>query len=843
VATHYASRNRRRRELVRQAFRDGSHSLNGIDYLEVADDQRSLTIHCLHDVIPLTQDNIRITGGIQVRDLQVEAFAVIANQVRIRCTQAGDYSPYTLSLIRSDTRSDPPPGIDPMLASIEFHFWATEFSELDCRKPATTTPLQETPPAIDYLSKDYASFRQLMFDRLSVTLPQWQERNPADIGVMVVELLAYAADQLSYHQDAVATEAYLGTCRRRVSMARHARLLDYFMHNGCNARSWVVMQLGALPTPSNREAAARPLPSLTLLGPKPCMARPGAQILTRTTATTMENGHISKEQAELALSQGAQVFETLHDITLFPALNELRFYSWGDDRSVLAQGCTQATLVDPTAEVGRTLEVHRVLILAQIRDAGAGRPEGGTPPRRHAVRLTDVEPSVDPLTGTTIVKVRWHRQDALPFDLPVSALDGHGVPIEEPLSVAYGNVVLVDAGRTRIEDDLRTLPGWQRLRPRLEHHPLTYQGHRQTLDRQWQLFDPQAPAVEAMHWDLRDVWPAIGLQEPDRQDGTGASRWQPQRDLLVSDRFARDFVVEAEDDGRTTLRFGDDVQGKQPRREQPLQAIYRTGNGQAGNVGAYTLSTIRLEADNLDPAEQQHLPCLQETITLFNPLPATGGVDPEPLEQVRRDAPQAFRQDLRRAVTEADYVTLVERYPGVQKALATSRWSGSWQTIFITVDRNDGIAVDDAFKQELHAYLEQFRLSGHDLEIEGPRFMPLDITLRIHTSADYFRSEVKQALLEEFSNRLLGSGRAGFFHPNQFTFGQPVYLSQIITRAMAVEGVEAADAERFQTLNVPQRQSLRSGVIRVDRLDIARLDNLPNLPEHGRMTFIMEGGR
>jgi hypothetical protein len=45
--------------------------------------------------------------------------------------------------------------------------------------------------------------------------------------VALVETLAYVGDHLSYTQDAVATEAYLGTARRRTSLRRHARLLDY----------------------------------------------------------------------------------------------------------------------------------------------------------------------------------------------------------------------------------------------------------------------------------------------------------------------------------------------------------------------------------------------------------------------------------------------------------------------------------------------------------------------------------------------------------------------------------------------------------------------------------------
>ena len=65
--------------------------------------------------------------------------------------------------------------------------------------------------------------------------PDWVERNPADLGIALVELLAYEGDRLSYFQDAVANEAYLDTVRTRISARRHARLIDYRMHDGRNA--------------------------------------------------------------------------------------------------------------------------------------------------------------------------------------------------------------------------------------------------------------------------------------------------------------------------------------------------------------------------------------------------------------------------------------------------------------------------------------------------------------------------------------------------------------------------------------------------------------------------------
>ena len=83
----------------------------------------------------------------------------------------------------------------------------------------------------------------MMLDRLSLTVPGWTERSAADVGVTLVELLAYAADNLTYRQDAIATEAYLGTARRRVSVRRHARLVDYHLHEGCNARAWVHVEV------------------------------------------------------------------------------------------------------------------------------------------------------------------------------------------------------------------------------------------------------------------------------------------------------------------------------------------------------------------------------------------------------------------------------------------------------------------------------------------------------------------------------------------------------------------------------------------------------------------------
>src|SRR6185436_19261624 len=115
----------------------------------------------------------------------------------------------------------------------------------DCKPRPDCPPPQRSEPDINYLARDYASFRQLILDRLAVIMPDWRERHVPDIGVMLVEVLAYVADYLSYYQDAVATEAYLDTARQRISVRRHARLVDYVLHEGCNARAWVFVQVSS----------------------------------------------------------------------------------------------------------------------------------------------------------------------------------------------------------------------------------------------------------------------------------------------------------------------------------------------------------------------------------------------------------------------------------------------------------------------------------------------------------------------------------------------------------------------------------------------------------------------
>ena len=865
-------------EMRKVAISNGS-KINGIDYLEVSEDQTALTVHFIHNLpgqenqvpplpaSPLTQNNVIIRGGVRVKIILVDSVESSGNILTINVKNPGDFSLYTLYLVGSAIDNAPPEDFDHQLSEIEFSFKVNCQNEFDCKSTQVCPPEKLPGPSIDYLAKDYASFRRLILDRLSVIMPDWNERNPADLGMVLVELLAYAADHLSYYQDAVATEAYLGTARKRVSVRRHARLLDYFIHEGCNARAWVQVKVNA----------------------DNVFLEKGTQLMTRLP------GHekiIKPGSADYddALAQQPEIFETMHNIKLFQAHNTMQFYTWGDKACCLPRGSTRATLRNEGNKL-KHLALGDVLIFEEIRGPQSGRKEDADPSHRHVVRLKDATFREDLLfmenpdnPGDTqamrVVDICWDSEDALPFPFCLWEVED----IEHPgsklhISVVRGNIVLADHGRTIIGEELENTSNRGHYRPALTFDMLTYQGHVRNRENKLVLFDLEASASAAFKWEMVSVLPSVIVLEQGIKDNP----WLPMHDLLNSSRFAREFVVEMEEDRRAYLHFGDGVLGRRPTSD--LSATYRVGNGRSGNVGAMSIFHVITTETGIE--------------RVCNPFPAKGGTDPEFIEEVRLYAPQAFRIQ-QRAVTEADYAEVSQRHPEVQKAVATRRWTGSWYTIFITVDRKGGRPIDAEFEADLHAFLEKFRLAGHDVEMKPPSFVAIDIAFTVCVAPGYFRAHVKEMLLDVFSNKDLPDGTRGFFHPDNFTFGQPVYLSQVVAAIMQVPGVlwvdttdthqnpqppgsnrfqrwkqpirgelaerlirmerleiarldndtndtdlasiQLARSNRFQRWKQPSRGELAKGLIKMERLEIARLDNDPDAIENGKIEFYMEGG-
>jgi hypothetical protein len=845
----------------------GHPALNGIDFLEVVDNtedtfeerQTTLIIHFINPLSPgsMQIENIVIEGGERITNIQVIAISFGLDSppsspvssppgddstriLIVKVKEAGDFSTYTLRLIQDSEHTDPPAGFDPILSAVEFSFKVLCPTDFDCQPKHICVTEIENSPEISYLAKDYSSFRQLMLDRMALLVPQWKERNPADLGILLVELLAYAGDYLSYRQDAIATEAYLGTARKRSSVRRHARLVDYFMHDGCNARTWAHIEV---------KEGIRDL----LLKTKADADGEKTKILTKGTGLPVIFRADDKE-FETALLQQLKIFELLHDITLDERHNEMHFYTWLQGECCLPKGAAAATLDGHLP----ALKKGDVLIFAEIAGPVTGEPGDADPLHRHAVQLTDVVLSEDPIgnpqqspldyTPRPVTKIKWHDEDALPFPLCISSTSEDRETII--VSVAYGNNVLVDHGFT-ISEILPAVPETNngsatglkiiqlssdscacekpvstaipvRYRPSLKNIPVT----------QVAPYDQIAPPVSANSctvWSMRDPLPAVFLEQ------TGAEgNWMPQRDLLNSKHNDEHFVVEIESDGTASLRFGNDIEGQRPEPGTEFTAHYRIGNGVIGNIGSNTLYHIVSNAPEITA---------DKISKICNPLPATGGTEQESMQVARMRAPIAFRRQ-ERAVTMADYEEVSKRCSTeIQRSAASLRWTGSWRTVFLTVDRTGGKKIDEKFEEQLRSCLEKYRMAGQDLEVDGPKFVSLEIEMTVCVNANYFRSDVKAALLDLFSNRTLPDGKPGVFHPDNFSFGQPVYLSPLYAAAQQTEGVESVRVTKFQRQGTDDIKAMEDGKLLLNRLEIARLDNDSNFPEHGIFKLTMQGGK
>jgi len=640
--------------------------------------------------------------------------------------------------------------------------------------PAAVRPDPDGPaPVVDYLARDFRSFRRLMLDRLSTSMPGWQDTEPADVVHTVVEILAYAADQLSYFQDAVATEAYLGTARRRVSVRRHARLLDYAMHEGCNARAWLDVRVDG--------GTELRLPA-------------GTQVLT---GSDDDGGPLLDEAAAaLAVDGGATVFETTHDAVLHPARNAMPLHDWGLPGYALAAGVTTAALRGTYPG----LEPGRVLLLRAAAGIAAELP-AVHPVRLTAVAAAGTDALGDGGAGVPITRISWDPADAPPFRLLVSPPEG-GSP-----GVAHGNVVLADHGRTAAPEPLPgPAPGAER-------------GHRARLTRAgltWREPYPDDPAGRpAAELGRRDPARAVPVLTVTGGAAPGET-WVPRADLLASGRLAAHVVVEMEEGGVAQVRFGDGVHGRAVAAGEQLVATYRVGNGAAGNVGQGVLSRLAVPAGGSA--------ALTRITAVGNPLPATGGTDPEPIEAVRLTAPHAFLEQ-RRCVVEDDFVSVAQSHPEVRRASAAIRWTGSWHTAVVVVDRRAGRPVDAAFRDELLAWFEPFRLTGGDIDVRGPRPVAVDVAVEVGVAAGHRGDLVERALIAAFAAPAVADR----------TIGEPLYLSQVIAYAAAVPGVAWADVVRFQRRGQRPNGELDVGVLSVGPQESLRL-------AAGDVSFLMSGG-
>lgn len=668
----------------------------------------------------------------------------------------------------------------------------------------------KTTSIVNYLAKDYETIRDLMISNIERSMPGWQDNTPADIGLMLLEILAYNADYLSYRQDFAANEAYLKTALLRTSLSRHARLLGYFPDEGCAPRTLLTFQVA-----------------------HPLTISQGTSFLSDHKDLRHRVIERNSDLFERMLIGGSTCFETRLPLDALPELNQLRVHNYDLQEYTLFSGSTSATLELPIRfqHIPIPIKPGNILVFQQSPEMkNYASSIQGHYLRAHAVRVTHVEHTrqeVDKAQKQTLVMVRWDSEDAFPRDMPISTLPTNPGNTLQSLATVFANVVEAEYGLTRsIELSIPTqiqAADWQ---PQIQATPL----HSSPILRE-AMSPPITHFLNSPSGQL--TYPTIQLQEGPligtKSEGI-SQQWVPSRDLLQHDANSRVFMVDENEGDTVKLRFGKNGMGRTPSLGRKYTAHIREAKGSNGAVGSNVL-TIAAPVGSEIEQYYTHL------LDVNNPLPATPQRARQSNISIQVKAPEMTRQR-NVCVTLNDYESRVLTISNVKSAKVRMIEGEPWPYVHIAILSDHG-NVDGTLTKRVAMMLEPHRPLGRRVLVSGPQAIPIEIVLNViptpsHSEIELAR-EIEQAIgnTDQLNNQSL-------FSANKLHFDQVIFASQIMSVVSAIEGIEEPVFLTFKRADQAGPEISEALVFKHDEIPI--LGAPSNTPEAGRLIIRFEKG-
>jgi hypothetical protein len=835
---------------------ENQRAFTGIDFIRVVDgcSQKRLRIYFLTDLeelapsfsnagIPLTPGSIVISGDRDTtlrrpRVTQIVTAQGSQNQydevqrrhfIELEVDEPGGFAFYRLHI--EDPRIETQGGItriDPAFNDVRFSFKIGCEDGLDCATIAPACPPEpEVDYPVDYLARDFTSFRNALLDFASQRYPNWSLPLEADVGTMLAEVFAALGDEFSYLQERYAREAFLETANQRRSLRKKARLLDFEIHDGQSPTTLLDVEVSGRGT-LVIDYATRFRGFDVDLDRAPTAADFPAEIVVPSddgTTVVFEFGHGLFDDRDYVLDQNWN-------------LGSVRpYYYEREDPPCLPAGTTSILVEELTNyEVLVDPENPRYVLLQT-------QPLHGERTRVHFARILRITSETDPLMQAAdgngplrLSRIHFYTDDALPFDLN-----------QETLQMSL-NVVFATAGKTKLcrfttdaDSNLELEPTIHResgnrdasLKPL--HHQLFGIPETDQLGLGFLGSSLRAsyPEIRLIHHETGDEWTyrrtLIGADGQDRiftlEDGTyRAIRrfWTPNGMVVHRDyASARGY----------SLRFGEGEFGAEAFQTYTLR--YRTGPGSKANVpaGSMQLSSAPYALTNG-----------ATILSVSNPLAVTSGVDPESAPEIKLQVPEAYRAELFFAVKPEDYGAQAEKLPFVQRAQGAQRYTGSWLTNFVTADPYDSATLTEPETTALESWMDCIRQAGRDVIVKNPKLLPLDLEITLCIEPHAYAADVAAQAYEVLLGPGTGRRIKGFFHPDHFTFGTPLYRSALEAALQRIPGVKSV---RGMVVRERGRREYRpfSELLLEPAMDqVLRLDNDPNRPENGTLRIMTEGG-
>jgi hypothetical protein len=667
-------------------------TLNGIDFIEVDATQTRLRVHFLEptpdkDALFAAIAKATITGGETIPSVDVtlpskSGWSEDAQKrpiAELTVAAPGDFSTYTFVLETGAAV------LDRTYAQVPFTFKAGCPSTIDCeQKPAAAPPAPADAPPIDYLAKDFDSFRGALSDFSALRYPAWQERSEADFGVMFMEALSAIADELSYQQDRVAAEAWLETATQRRSLVRLARLVDYEPRVATAATTTLHFQM----------LADGAIPRGVVVGSH----APDGSLVEFETGTGLADAQLYQARVEW---------------------NAMRAHWFDDATRHVAAGATDLYVVRPGAPLARG---QRLLIEQPASP--------GDPPLRAIVELAeDPVDDIDSVFGPTpLTHIVWRPEDALPFALDLA------------LTTVRGNLVPATHGRERTERFVTSTewsprPGPARAVVRTGPGGSTVFLHTLAIAPLAWLDSGADPEPEiAVAETSTGAWSferSLLSAKPYAQVFTlDPVRYRPLPGPLGASEYDGD-------DG-DTIRFGDGERGLIPAEGAAFAVTYRVGGGVSGNVAPDALTRIDARTAAVLGVASVSNPLAATGGRDQEPAEQVRELAPQAFRGVQYRAVLAEDYD-HAAERELAWV---------RRAGTRFRWTGSWLTVFTAVDPQGAESLAPQQDVALAQLLDRYRLAGYEAYGLPPRYASLDVIVSVCALAQAFRGDVQEGVLD-----------------------------------------------------------------------------------------------
>ena len=276
--------------------------------------------------------------------------------------------------------------------------------------------------------------------------------------------------------------------------------------------------------------------------------------------------------------------------------------------------------------------------------------------------------------------------------------------------------------------------------------------------------------------------------------GVAFTPWSYVESLTESGPNQLVFTTNVDDEGNTSLEFGDGINGAIPPANQVISALYRVSVGAAGNLNSGTVEEVTFIPGNILPEAIGYL-------AVSNPSRSFGGADGDDNDQIRSKVKRAITTR-RRAVTVADYASLASQVPGVGRTKAVAAVYSA-VTLYLQSQNDDSVTPGVVsgsptlnwtdLSASVSAYLSDKIPVGTTVTIQPPTYVDFYVTLTVTANSAYNNEDIEQEIRDVFLNP------GGLFAYESVNFGQLVAYSAVMAKAAGVEGVESLVIAKLNT--------------------------------------------